>query len=182
MKKNLFYMFVLLMISAGTAAQFETNFKTAPVDLIAGFAEKTPPYSMGPFGEILYFPWAIETGFTEKSLLGFGGYLGYFFMLDDPHTNFISSSILFDGRLNFSEKFGIDMDAGFGLLNTKNNSAFHGTFGVAGLLKVKETTKLRLYVGLDFASNPDFDILSYYSKEFIVWLHANLGVVLKLRK
>ncbi|HRW25614.1 MAG TPA: hypothetical protein P5298_14490 [Spirochaetia bacterium] len=155
--------------------EFNIKLKQPVKEIMIGISEVTPPWSLGAEFTYLHFPFAIPFDGGGRGLLGFGAQGGYYVEFEDG-INPLRICALFDGRFQFKENIGLDIDTGLGLLFAGGGSAFMGTMGIGVPIRLSGSKYIRPYVGCDFAGNPNYDVLDYYSSQMIIWLHASICV------
>ncbi|HRW25053.1 MAG TPA: hypothetical protein P5298_11625 [Spirochaetia bacterium] len=153
--------------------EFNIKLKQPVREFMVGVSEVTPPWSLGAEATYLSFPFAIPFDDGGRGLLGFGVQGAYYIEFEDG-INPLRICALFDGRFQFKEKVGVDIDTGLGFLFAGGGAAFMGTMGIGVPIKLSDSMYIRPYAGCDFSGNPNYDVLDYYSSQAIIWLHASI--------
>lgn len=173
MRKTVLTLIFLVLVTNSFADDFGLKLKTPVREFLVGIGEVTPPWSLGVEATYLHFPFGIPFENGGRALLGFGVQGGYYIEFEDG-LNPLRICALFDGRFQFTEAVGIDIDTGLGFLFADGGAGFLGTVGIGVPIKVSDSMYIRPYVGCDFAGNPYHNVLDYYSDQFIIWLHASV--------
>ena len=169
---------ILLLIFLPLLLSAEENVITDEPEheLFIGAGGVFPPPYFGVNAQYYFFPIKIEAANGYHTMIGAGAQVGYYLL------DMIRICVMAEARFQLAREFYLDVDAGLGFFAAAGGVAFMGTIDLAVPFKLNDKLRLRPYIGVDFAGNPNPGIFDDHNANIIIWPHIGVLVVLDAAK